>query len=155
MIRPSGAVQIVRFFVLASIAIALPSCMGSWAQDTHVALASVPPSTVHGDAEVAQATLREIKCKSVGGSDILLTLSHARPKKDYEIVLAEGSCSTPVHKSSVVGSGNGDALTGTSLRIHVNTPIHALTKTDYILVIRESGSRTAAACGPISADAPY
>jgi hypothetical protein len=91
----------------------------------------------------------------VGGSDILLTLSGTQSRRKYEILLAEGKCSAPQNAGWVIGSGAGDELARVGIRIRVNTPTHALTKSDYILFAREATGGRAVACGPITAEAPY
>lgn len=133
----------------------ISACAGSWAQETHVSLASAASSTVRGVAEVGQATECDRRCKPSGGSDILVTLDGVNGARIYQIVLAEGNCPAPSRPVAVVGSGRGGELKQDGVRAHVDIPIHALTRSDYVLFVREMGSKTSAACGMIKADAVY
>jgi hypothetical protein len=85
---------------------------------------------------------------------VLLTLSATRAKSRYEILLAEGTCPSPGNRR-VIATGRGDQLENSGIRIHVDTAIHALAKTDYVLAVRESRSPQIVACGAIASDAPY
>jgi hypothetical protein len=149
-----GLCSIAAAFVVGGAALALTSC--SWAEDTHVVLAAVFPSSVRGDAEIAQSASSHSKCVATGGSDIPLTLAGTQPRRKYQIVLAEGKCNSfSSQNGEVVATANGGTLTRDGIRIHVNTFIHTLTKTDYILAARDAEEHTIVACGAIASGAIY
>jgi hypothetical protein len=134
---------------------ALSGCMGSWAQDTHVAINPTRISTVHGDAEIAQSTNCARRCSATGGSDILLTLDGVKSSKIYVVLLMHGDCAAPPRSGVIIADEKGADLRDRGERVHVETPIHQLVKTDYSIVVTDSARATALACGPIKSDAPY
>lgn len=144
-----------RCLFLLALAGVFSACAGSWAQDTHVSLASIAPSHVHGDAEVAQATVCKPRCTPTEGSQILLTLEGGNVSSSYEVVLAEGSCPHFRGPQTVIASGSGHDLEKTGARAWVSIPIHPLTQGNYILFARDTSHKRVAACGRIRADAIY
>lgn len=144
--------------VAAGLTVALTSCTGSWAQDTHVVLAAIAPSPVRGDAELVQAVscYGRRGCVATEGSDILLTLAGTQSHHKYQIVLAEGKCgSSGPRRGTVVATAEGGTLARDGIRIHVETFIHTLTKTDYILLARDAKEHVMVACGSIASEAIY